>query len=180
MRTKKKHLGTLLFRVLCLASFSVCAADPGSVAVDDTVRPVPGNDTATDSRVDSTAGTGEARWSGSITPRLVLFDYFYLSREHATPYVERYDVQKSISGDTRSGSYPDVDVDLTYGDDRRDLFILERRGFGQYNHRGRALYSDDGFSASASYRRYRSIPGAIDFQSMFGARGGPQGPPNGP
>ena len=180
MSMHKKRCRTLIFRALCLAGFAVLAIDPASVEADDTVRSASADESAVENQAGSTSDGVEARWSGSITPRLFLFDYFDESRENATPYVERYDVQKSISGDTRSGSYPDVDVDLTYGDDRRDLFILERRGFGQYNHRGTALYSDDGFSASASYRRYRSIPGAIDFQSMFGARGGPQGPPNGP
>ena len=97
----------------------------------------------------------------TITPRLFLFDFSGGDTE--THYLERYDYRESFSGDTRSGAYADVDLDILVEEAGRDRFSLERRGFGRHNHRGSAQYDTDLLKLDAGYRHYRSATGGIDF-----------------
>ena len=98
-----------------------------------------------------------------ITPRLFLFDYFKGVGEDKTHFLERYDYREGFSSDTRTDVFADVDLDLTISNADRDLFVLERQGFGQHNHRGKAKFSDDEIAFSAQYSHYRSATGGIDF-----------------
>ena len=98
-----------------------------------------------------------------ITPRLFLFDYFDGVGEDKTHFLERYDYREAFGGDTRSGVYGDVDLDVTVTEDERDVFVLERRGFGEHNHRGVAKYNTDTFGVYGSYSHYRSATGGIDY-----------------
>ncbi|HET9463856.1 MAG TPA: hypothetical protein VFO43_07820, partial [Thiobacillus sp.] len=118
-----------------------------------------------------------------VTPRLFLFDYFDGVGEDKTHFLERYDYREAFSGDTRSGVYGDVDLDVTVTEDERDVFVLERRGFGQHNHRGIAKYNTDTFGVYGSYSHYRSATGGIDYLFSPGQvaggtvqAGGGQGP----
>ncbi len=98
-----------------------------------------------------------------ITPRLFLFDYFDGVGEDKTHFLERYDYREDFSGDTRSWAYADIDLDVTVNDGERDLFVLERRGFGEHNQRGAAKYNNDQFGVYGSYSHYRSATGGIDY-----------------
>jgi len=98
-----------------------------------------------------------------ITPRLFLFDYFDGVGEDQTQFLERYDYRKGWSGDTRSDAFLDLDLDVAVREGERDLFILERRGFGQHNHRGTAEYSDEKLGVYGNYSHYRSATGGIDY-----------------
>jgi hypothetical protein len=98
-----------------------------------------------------------------ITPNLFAFDYFVGVTDNKTPFLDRYDYRKGFSGDTRSGVFGDLDLDVTVNNGERDLFILERRGFGQYNHRGATRYSNDALSVSGAYSHFRSATGGIDY-----------------
>lgn len=98
-----------------------------------------------------------------ITPRLFLFDYFKGVGENKTHFLERYEYRKGFSGDTRADVFADVDLDLTINNGDRDLFVLERQGFGLHNHRGTVRFSDDEIALSAHYSHYRSATGGIDF-----------------
>ncbi len=98
-----------------------------------------------------------------ITPRIFLFDYFKGVGEDKTHFLERYDYREGFSGDIRTDVFADVDLDLTISNAERDLFVLERQGFGQHNHRGRAKFSDDEIAFSANYSHYRSATGGIDY-----------------
>ena len=99
--------------------------------------------------VDATPAAAETPAEGAttitsvITPRLFAFDYFDGVGEDKTHFLERYDYREDFSGDTRSGVYADLDLDVTANNGERDLFVLEYRGFGQHNRRGAARYSDD-------------------------------------
>src|SRR3990172_2633757 len=72
--------------------------------------------------------------SGEITPKLYLFDYHKGFGTDRTQFLERYNYQKG-SG-SRSGAYLDADLSVRISDSKRDVFVLERKGFGAYNHRG--------------------------------------------
>ncbi len=117
------------------------------------------------------AGTAEAEApeeggrvvAAVVTPRLFLFDYFDGVGEDKTHFLERYDYREAFGGDTRSGVYGDVDLDVTVTEDERDVFVLERRGFGEHNHRGSAKYNTDTFGVYGNYSHYRSATGGIDY-----------------
>ncbi len=99
--------------------------------------------------------------SGSITPKLYYFDYFKGFGSDSTQFLERYDTRKG--SDTRSGAYLDADIDLVVANPRRDVFVLERQGFGAYNHRGMLKADADRLGFTASYSHFRSATGGIDF-----------------
>lgn len=104
-----------------------------------------------------------------VTPRLFLFDYFDGVGEDRTQFLERYDYREAFGGDTRSGVFADLDLDVTVNNGARDKFVLERRGFGEHNHRGTAKYNDDKFGVYGSYTHYRSATGGIDYLLNPGA-----------
>lgn len=99
--------------------------------------------------------------SGEITPKLIYFDYFKGFGTDQTQFLERYNYQKS--GDNRSGFYPDVDVSILVTNPQRDVFVLERQGFGAYNHRGTLKADSDTLGFTGYYSRFRSATGGIDF-----------------
>jgi hypothetical protein len=98
-----------------------------------------------------------------VTPRLFLFDYFDGVGEDQTQFLERYDYREGFSDDIRSDVFVDLDLDVTVREGERDLFILERRGFGQHNHRGTAEYNDEKLGIYGNYSHYRSATGGIDY-----------------
>lgn len=98
-----------------------------------------------------------------ITPRLFLFDYFDGVGEDKTHFLERYDYREGLSGDTRSGVFADLDLDVVANNGERDLFILEYKGFGEHNRRGVVRYSDEAFGVTGTYSHYRSATGGIDY-----------------
>jgi len=110
-----------------------------------------------------TPAEGAATIAAVITPRLFVFDYFDGVGEDKTHFLERYDYREGLSGDTRSGVFGDLDLDVMVNNGERDLFVLERRGFGRHNHRGTARYSNDALSVSGAYSHFRSASGGIDY-----------------
>ena len=68
--------------------------------------------------------------SGEITPKLYGFDYFKGYGTGNTQFLERYNYQKGIGNDNRSGFYLDADLSIVATDAKRDVFVLERQGFG--------------------------------------------------
>jgi hypothetical protein len=98
-----------------------------------------------------------------ITPRLFAFDYVDGVGEDKTHFLERYDYREGFSGDTRTDVFADLDIDLTMNNGERDLFVLERRGFGRHNHDGKAKYSNEMLNVYGNYSHYRSATGGIDY-----------------
>lgn len=98
-----------------------------------------------------------------VTPHLYAFDYFKGNGQNLPHYLERYDYREDFDGDTRSGVYGDVDLNLAITSPGRDVFVLERQGFGKNNHRGFARFDDDEVTLSGAYSHYRSATGGIDF-----------------
>lgn len=108
---------------------------------------------------DTTASTV----TGEITPKLYYFNYFDGPGAGLTQYLERYRPQEAWSGDRDSGFYADLDLNLTVSDRSRDILILERLGFGQNNHRGKAQVNLDNLGFTGYYSHYRSASGGIDY-----------------
>ena len=99
--------------------------------------------------------------SGKITPKLYFFDYFKGFGADRTQFLERYNYQKG--SDNRSGAYFDADLSLLVSDSKRDVFVLERRGFGAYNHRGTLKADSDTLGLTGYYSHFRSATGGIGF-----------------
>jgi len=151
---------------LTLLAASVQAAEqvPPLAPVDAApANAAPADAPAAGSAVAETAPEDPNTYLAIITPRLFAFDYFDGVGADKTHYLERYDYRESFGGDIRDGAYADLDLDITGNDSKRDFFVLERRGFGHYNHRGEVKYSNDSIKIYGSYSRYRSATGGIDY-----------------
>lgn len=164
----------LMLPSLTLLAASLQAAEvttpPAAVQAPATEKPSAEIPAATTPAAE-TAETAEAEapeeggrvTTAVVTPRLFLFDYFDGVGEDKTHFLERYDYREAFGGDTRSGVYGDIDLDVTVTEDERDVFVLERRGFGEHNHRGIAKYNTEKIGVYGSYSHYRSATSGIDY-----------------
>ena len=154
---KIKNIISLLLPVLTLQAFPLIAAEP----------------------MESTANSTTT--TTILTPRLFAFDYFDLADEDNTHFLESYNVLEGTADDRRRDGFIDLDIDLTTNDGDRDLVVLERRGFGQHNHRGTAEYNTDIVNIYGNYKHFRSATGGIDYLYRPDAPelggGGTQSPP---
>lgn len=101
--------------------------------------------------------------TGEITPKLYYFNYFDGPGTNLTQFMERYSPQEAWSGDRDSGFYADLDLNLTVSDQSRDILTLDRQGFGQNNHRGKARVNVDNLGFTGYYSHFRSASGGIDY-----------------
>ena len=99
--------------------------------------------------------------SGEITPKLYGFDYFKGFGTDSTQFLERYNYQKGE--DSRSGAYLDADLSIVATDAKRDVFVLERQGFGAYNHRGTVKADSDTLGFGGYYTNFRSSSNGLGF-----------------
>jgi hypothetical protein len=170
---KIKRTVVLALPALTLIAASLQAAEPAATpkpaepaATAAPAETAPAADTPS---TDAAAAEGEAAaeetttWAVAITPRLFFFDYFDGVGEDQTQFLERYDVREDFSGDRRNGWYADIDLDIVGNDGDRDFFVLERRGFGEHNHRGFAKYANEKLNVYGGYNDYRSMTGGIDY-----------------
>ena len=109
------------------------------------------------------AETSGATVTGEVTPKLYYFNYVDGPGDNLTHYLERYNPQETWSDDRDSGIYPDLDLSLIVSDQSRDILILDRQGFGQNNHRGKARVYLDNLGFTGYYSHYRSASGGIDY-----------------
>jgi len=100
---------------------------------------------------------------GEITPKVFVYDYFSGPGEERTAFLERYDYRKGLSGDRRSDVWLDADFRLTMSDAERDLLVVERLGFGRYNHRNKVTINREAFAVTGYFRQFRSATGGIDY-----------------
>lgn len=101
--------------------------------------------------------------AGEVTPKLYFFDYGSGSDKNTTQFLERYDYQRGTGRDNRGGAYFDLDLEVRATDAKRDVFVLERKGFGAYNHRGTVSADSDWLGLTGYYSRYRSATGGFGF-----------------
>jgi len=101
--------------------------------------------------------------SGEITPKLYGFDYFEGAGNNSTQFLERYNYQSALGGDSRSGIYLDADLNIVATDAQRNVFVLERQGFGAYNQRGTLKADSDTLGFSGYYTHFRSSTGGLGF-----------------
>lgn len=104
--------------------------------------------------------------SGEVTPKLYSFDYFKGAGIGSTQFLERYNSQKG--SDTRSGSYLDLDLNIVANDGKRNVFELERVGFGAANHRGTVKANSDTLGFKGYYSNFRTATGGLAFRYLPG------------
>ncbi|MBI5766554.1 MAG: hypothetical protein HZA93_02080 [Verrucomicrobia bacterium] len=104
--------------------------------------------------------------TGEITPKLIAFDYFDGVGANRTSFLERYDVRRGWSGDTRSGLLMDLDLNLVYQSVKKQSFVVNRWGEGQYRHGGRAVWNNERAEFTADYNFIRTTSSGLDY--LFG------------
>lgn len=100
--------------------------------------------------------------SGEVTPKLYSFDYFKGAGTGSTQFLERYNWQQG--SDNRSGSYFDLDLSVVAKNAQRNVFEIEREGFGAYNHRGTIKANSDTLGFAGYYTNFRSATGGLNFR----------------
>jgi opacity protein-like surface antigen len=101
--------------------------------------------------------------TGEVTTNLYYFDQTGGPGGDFTHYTERNNAQEAWSGKRHSGSYGDLDLSLTVTEEDRDIFTLERRGFGLNNHRGEAKVNTETLGASGYYSKFRSASNGFNY-----------------
>lgn len=106
---------------------------------------------------------GAAEYAGEVGVDLYAFDYFKGVGADSTQFLERYNYQKGIGDDQRGGAYLDLNLSLVGNDGTRDVLVLERQGFGAYNHRGMFKSNADRYGVKGYYSNFRSASGGVAF-----------------
>jgi len=109
------------------------------------------------------ASQGVGGLSGTVAPKLTMFDYTGgggAARAHA---LQRYNYQKSWFGNNISGAYLDLDLDLAYSDGEGTSLSLERRGDGLTNQAGQVRFDTDKVGVSGYYNHHRTVAVGIDY-----------------
>ena len=99
--------------------------------------------------------------SGEITPKLYYFDYFKGFGADKTQFLERYNYQEGLDDNRRSDFFADADLNLTVASPERNLFTIERLGFGAHNHRGTLKADSDKLGFTGYYSHFRSATGGL-------------------
>ncbi|PIR15622.1 MAG: hypothetical protein COV48_13320, partial [Elusimicrobia bacterium CG11_big_fil_rev_8_21_14_0_20_64_6] len=86
------------------------------------------------------ASQGSGGLSGTVTPKLTMFDYTGGGDFTRAHFLQRYDYQKSWFGDNISGAYMDLDLNLAYSNGAGTSLSVERRGDGLTNQAGLARF----------------------------------------
>lgn len=107
-------------------------------------------------------GYQEVPVTGNFTPKLFVFD-------KNTPYLERYNYQKGSDG----GNRLDFDLNLVANDGRRDVFALEREGFGADNYRGNFRLASDTLGFTGYFTQFRTSTHGLNF--LYSPGGGVPG-----
>jgi len=119
--------------------------------------------TTSSGAVTADAEAPVGKFSGEVTSKLYLFDYFDGVGTEKTSYLERYRGQKGWGGDRRSGLYLDLDLDLIFRANEDQSFTVKRWGEGQYRHGGQAKWSSEKLQFTADYSFFQRSTGGIDY-----------------
>lgn len=105
-----------------------------------------------------------AVFSGEATAKLYSFDYFKGAGTNSTQFLERYNYQQGMGGDQRGGGYLDLDLNIVGKNAQRNVFELEREGFGAHNHRGKVKANSDTLGFTGYYTNFRTATGGLNFR----------------
>jgi hypothetical protein len=97
-------------------------------------------------------------YSGFVEPRLFYFNY-----SDSNTFLQRYDYQEAWGGNTRNGFYADTDLLVVGADDERNVFVLERNGFGPDSSRTGLDFNTSVLALTGYWNAYKSAAGSLDF-----------------
>lgn len=109
------------------------------------------------------ASQGVGGLTGTVAPKLTMFDYTGGGDATRAHYLQRYDYQKSWFGDNLSGAYLDLDLNLAYSNGAGTSLSLERRGDGLTNQAGLARFDTDKIGVAGYYNHHRTVAVGIDY-----------------
>lgn len=89
---------------------------------------------------------------------------FYYNYDDSRDFLQRYNYREGYGDNNSSGLYADASFRVVGSNAERDVFVLERDGFGIYNNRNRARYDSDSVRLTGYYNSYRSANGTLDYQ----------------
>ena len=100
---------------------------------------------------------------GVVTPKLYYFDYTDgpASGENNNHYFQQYSPLETLGGDSQSGFFPDVDLDLTLTDSEH-IFTLQREGFGKLNQSTSGRFEHEMIGAKAYYSTFTTGSNGAD------------------
>jgi len=111
------------------------------------------------------ADAQNAELHGSVTPKLIYFNYTHGVGQDSTSYLERYNyLDESFGSNRRNGVIADIDLNLAYSGAERDILVLEREGYGENNHRTKMIVNGDSTKFKAYNSIYQSATGGIDYR----------------
>lgn len=108
--------------------------------------------------------SGAGSFSGTLAPKLSVYEYVGGGNTANTRFLQRYDYQKGWSDRGASGAYLDLDLDLSYTNGK-DSLAVSRRGYGFYTHSGMVRMDSENMDVSASYSQYRSASVGLDYRN---------------
>ncbi len=89
---------------------------------------------------------------------------FYYNYNDSRDFLQRYNYREGYGDNNSSGFYADASFRVVGSNSERDVFVLERDGFGIYNNRNRARYDSDNIGVTGYYNSYRSATGTLGYQ----------------
>lgn len=94
--------------------------------------------------------------TGDVTAKLVYSDFTQGPGGSLTHFLESYSPVGVWGGDRDNGFYGDIDLNLAINDGTRDIFTVERHGYGLDNHSNKARINTAGFGITGYYNGFRS------------------------
>ncbi len=134
-----------------------------SVALSIAIAALYAPDAVAQSAAGPDDGESGTTTTGEVTPKLFFYDYFSGFGADRTQFLERYDYRNGLGNDRRSDVWLDADFHLVIADADRDLLVLERLGFGRYNHRNSVEVNREAFAVTGYFNQFRSATGGIDY-----------------
>ena len=154
---------SLLSVALMMATSTLYAADAANANATAAASAVQSVAAAQSAATMGTSGSSGTTTTGEVTPKLYFYDYFSGFGSDRTQFLERYNYQKGLGDDRRSDVWLDADFSLVMSDADRDLLVLERLGFGRYNHRNTITVNREAFAVTGYLRQFRSATGGLDY-----------------
>jgi hypothetical protein len=94
--------------------------------------------------------------TGDVTAKLVYSDFTKGPGGNLTHFLESYSPVGVWGGNRDNGFYGDIDLNLAINDGTRDIFTVERHGYGLDNYNNNATINTGSFGITGYYSGFRS------------------------
>ena len=148
---------------LALPSLLLLSAPPLMAADNNAVSPEKSEAPITSTPAAAQATQAGLNISGLITPKLYYFDYTDgpVATENNNHFFQQFVPMESSDGETGSGVFPELDLDLT-ASDASHVFTMQREAHGQANQHNNIGFEHEKISASAYYNTFATGANGAD------------------